>query len=84
MSGLCLFIGALAGTHGLRVIAMTDETVVSIFAQARRGLVLASSSFEETADFEFARRGLEVLPEDAVAHRRKRRPRDLVVRMYSR
>ena len=58
MSGLCLLIGALAGTHGLRVIAVADETFVLVFAQARRGLVLASSSVEEMADFGFSRRGV--------------------------
>ena len=58
MSGLCLFIGALAETHGLRVIAMVDETSASVFAQARRGLVLASNNVEGTTIFKYAKRGV--------------------------
>ena len=62
-----MFIGALARTCGLWVIAVADETFMSVFAQSRLGLVLASTSVEETANFGFTRRGLEMLPENVVA-----------------
>ena len=67
VSGLCLFIGALAGARGLKVIVVADETFMSVFHRLGEAWFLHLPALKRRQILGLPGKVLKMLPEDVVA-----------------